>query len=91
MRERSPFGGGGSGGISGSGTGGIGMTGSGGATSTNCQLTPVTGAPGFGAPVVGGAGNSAAKYLGAEVTRDGVGYRFITNWWGQGWAREARG
>ena len=26
------------------------------------------------------------KYFGADVTRDGVGYRFITNWWGMGWA-----
>jgi hypothetical protein len=30
-------------------------------------------------------GQSSEKYLGANVTRDGVGYRFITNWWGMGW------
>jgi hypothetical protein len=44
-----------------------------------------TGAPGFGAPTQEGMGTSAEKYLGADVTRDGVSYRFITNWWGQGW------
>jgi len=32
-----------------------------------------------------GAGTSTVKYGSANVTRDGVGYRFITNWWGQGW------
>lgn len=67
------------------GTGGSATSGSGG-SSPACQLLdPVTGAPGFGAAVQGGTGNSAAKYFGADVTRDGVGYRFITNWWGQGW------
>jgi len=30
-------------------------------------------------------GTSTAKYFGTNVTRDGVGYRFITNWWGTGW------
>ena len=32
-----------------------------------------------------GTGTSTEKYLGADITRDGVGYRFITNWWGSGW------
>jgi hypothetical protein len=32
-----------------------------------------------------GSGTSAVKYTGADVTRDGTGYRFITNWWGSGW------
>jgi hypothetical protein len=45
----------------------------------------VTGAPGFGAPAQQGSGTSTAKYFGANATRDGIGYRFITNWWGQGW------
>jgi hypothetical protein len=45
----------------------------------------VTGAPGFGAPTQAGAGTSTVKYGSANVTRDGAGYRFITNWWGQGW------
>jgi len=30
-------------------------------------------------------GTSVAKFFGADVTRDGATYRFITNWWGQGW------
>lgn len=75
----------GSGGATTSGTGGSTTSGTGGSTSTNCHLDPVPGAPGFGSPVMGGNGNSTTKYLGADVTRDGVGYRFITNWWGQGW------
>ena len=44
-----------------------------------------TGAPGFGTPAVTGSGTSAVKYGSGQVTRDGVGYKFITNWWGQGW------
>jgi hypothetical protein len=31
-----------------------------------------------------GAGTSKDKYLGVDVMRDSVSYRFITNWWGQG-------
>jgi len=44
-----------------------------------------TGAPGFGAPAQDGAGTSADKFLATDVTRDDVTYRFMTNWWGQGW------
>ena len=73
-----------SGGTGGSGTGGSGAAGTGGGTAS-CGVGPTTGAPGFGAPTQGGAGTSTAKYLGADVTRDGVSYRFITNWWGTGW------
>jgi hypothetical protein len=50
-----------------------------------CSVGPTTGAPGFGTPTLGGTGTSTDKFLGADVTRDGVDYRFITNWWGQGW------
>jgi hypothetical protein len=32
-----------------------------------------------------GTGTSIAKYFGADVMRDDVSYRFITNWWGMGW------
>ena len=74
---------GGTGGGSAAGTGG-GSAGTGGGTAS-CGVGPTTGAPGFGAPTQVGAGTSTAKYLGANVTRDGVGYKFITNWWGQGW------
>jgi len=75
---------GGAGGGDPGGTGGADPTGTGGGTES-CGVGPTTGAPGFGAPTQGGTGTSAAKYLGADVTRDGVTYRFITNWWGQGW------
>ncbi len=71
-------------GTSATGTGGTGSTGTGGSL-TGCVLGPTTGAPGFGAPTQGSTGTSTAKYFGADVTRDGVGYRFITNWWGTGW------
>jgi hypothetical protein len=80
----------GTGGTSAGGTGGgsSGGTGSGatGGSTASCGVGPTTGAPGFGAPAQVGAGSSAAQYFGANVTRDGVGYRFITNWWGMGWA-----
>ncbi len=74
----------GTGGSSAAGTGGGNPAGTGGSTAS-CGVGPTTGAPGFGAPTQVGAGTSTAKYLGANVTRDGVGYKFITNWWGQGW------
>ena len=74
----------GTGGSSAGGTGGSNSTGTGGGTAS-CGVGPTTGAPGFGTPAQVGAGTSTAKYLGANVTRDGVGYKFITNWWGRGW------
>jgi hypothetical protein len=74
----------GRGGSSSTGTGGSGASGTGGSM-TGCVIGPATGAPGFGSPSQGGSGTSTAKYFGADVTRDGVGYRFITNWWGMGW------
>jgi hypothetical protein len=85
----SPGGGGGTGAMGTGGTnagggGGTDVTGTGGSTAS-CALGPTSGAPGFGAPTQGGAGTSTDKYLGADVTRDGVSYRFITNWWGTGW------
>ena len=56
------------------------------AAAASCgAVGPTTGAPGFGAPTQGGTGTSTAKYFGADVTRDGDSYRFITNWWGKGW------
>jgi hypothetical protein len=73
---------GGTGGTSVAGTGGTSVAGTGG---TSCGVGPTAGAPGFGAPAQSGGGSSTAKYLGADVMRDGVSYRFITNWWGQGW------
>jgi hypothetical protein len=76
---------GGTGGASPAGTGGTNPAGTGGSTTTGCEVGPTTGAPGFGAPALGSMGSSTAKYFGADVTRDGVSYRFITNWWGQGW------
>jgi len=75
----------GTGGSSATGTGGTSSTGTGGSTATCGPVGSTTGAPGFGSPTMGGSGDSAAKYLGADVTRDGNMYRFITNWWGQGW------
>jgi hypothetical protein len=78
----------GAGGTNSAGTGGTSPAGTGGRTggsTTGCGVGPTTGAPGFGAPSQGGAGTSTAKYFGANVTRDGDSYRFITNWWGQGW------
>jgi len=75
----------GAGGTSAAGTGGTSATGTGGNTSTCGVVGPTTGAPGFGTPTQGGTGASTAKYLGADVTRDGASYRFITNWWGTGW------
>jgi hypothetical protein len=66
------------------GTAGNTSTGTGGSTGS-CVIGPATGAPGFGTPAMTGTGQSTAKYFGADVTRDGVGYRFITNWWGSGW------
>jgi hypothetical protein len=77
---------GGTGGSSAAGTGGTSAAGTGGTSSASCGVVgPTTGAPGFGAPTQGGMGTSTAKYLGADVTRDGDSYRFITNWWGMGW------
>jgi len=76
---------GGTGGASSGGTGGTSSTGTGGSTASCGAIGPTTGAPGFGAPTQGGAGTSTDKYFGADVTRDGVSYRFITNWWGTGW------
>jgi len=35
--------------------------------------------------MIEGSGSSTDKYFGDDVKRDGVGYRFITNWWGAGW------
>ena len=84
----SPAGTAGTGGTSPAGTAGTGGTspaGTGGSTATCGAVGPTTGAPGFGTPSQGGMGTSTAKYFGAEVTRDGVGYKFITNWWGSGW------
>jgi hypothetical protein len=76
----------GAGGSSATGTGGSNATsGAGGSSNANCGVGTTTGAPGFGAPMQVGAGESTAKYLGADVTRDGNTYRFITNWWGTGW------
>jgi hypothetical protein len=74
----------GSGGSGVTGSGGSGVTGSGGSTS-GCVVGPTTGAPGFGTPTQTGTGTSTVKYASGDVTRDGVTYRFITNWWGQGW------
>lgn len=67
------------------GTGGTGGSGAAGTGMTGCRFDPPPGAPGFGTPTQGGMGTSTQKYFGVGVTRDGVGYRFITNWWGQGW------
>ncbi|HEY7373831.1 MAG TPA: hypothetical protein VIF57_16845 [Polyangia bacterium] len=67
------------------GAGGTNPAGTGGSTATGCEVGPTTGAPGFGAPALTAMGTSTAKYFGADVTRDGVNYRFITNWWGSGW------
>jgi hypothetical protein len=75
---------GGVGGSTSSGAGGNSSTGAGG-SAANCGVGPTIGAPGFGAPAQGGMGTSIAKFFGGDVTRDGVTYRFITNWWGQGW------
>ena len=76
----------GAGGSSGTGTGGSSATGTGGSGTASCgPVGATTGAPGFGAPTMGGSGASTAKYFGADVTRDGATYRFITNWWGTGW------
>jgi hypothetical protein len=79
----------GSGGSSSSGTAGTGSGGTSpagtGGTTGSCVIGPTTGAPGFGSPSLGGMGTSTAQYFGADVTRDGNSYRFITNWWGSGW------
>ncbi len=75
----------GTGGSTSTGTGGASATGAGGSSMGCSTLGPTTGAPGFGAPSQGGQGQSGAKYFGADVTRDGTMYRFITNWWGMGW------
>lgn len=75
----------GSGGSTSSGAGGDSSTGAGGGDTASCGVGPTTGAPGFGAPAQGGMGTSIAKFFGGDVTRDCVTYRFITNWWGQGW------
>jgi len=69
----------------GSGSGGSNTSGSGGSNTSACRVGSTTGAPGFGSPMTMGSGMSTDKYGGGDVTRDGVGYRFITNWWGQGW------
>jgi hypothetical protein len=78
---------GGSGGSSAGGTGGgnAGGSGSGGSGPSACAVGQTTGAPGFGSPAITGSGTSTVKYGSGNVTRDGVGYKFITNWWGQGW------
>lgn len=75
----------GAGGTTSTGGAGTGSPGTGGGATGNCGVGPTTGAPGFGTPSQEGMGSSAAKYFGADVSRDGVSYRFITNWWGQGW------
>jgi hypothetical protein len=75
----------GAGGTSPAGTGGTSPAGTGGTTTADCEVGQTTGAPGFGSPAMGSMGTSTAKYFGADVTRDGVNYRFITNWWGTGW------
>jgi len=67
------------------GSAGRSASGSGGSDTSACRVGSTTGAPGFGSPTTMGSGMSAEKYGGGDVTRDGVGYRFITNWWGQGW------
>jgi len=67
------------------GTGGAIPPGTGGSHGSCGVVGATTDAPGFGAPAQDGAGESTAKYFGTDVTRDGVSYRFITNWWGQGW------
>jgi hypothetical protein len=74
----------GSGGTNATGSGGTTTTGSGGTTTTGCGVGTTTGAPGFGTPNQSGQGESTDKYFGADVTRDGATYRFITNWWGTG-------
>ena len=66
------------------GTGGTSPTGTGGST-TGCGVGSTPAAPGFGTPAQSGQGQSTDKYFGADVTRDGTAYRFITNWWGTGW------
>jgi hypothetical protein len=76
---------GGTGGTNSAGTGGSTGVGTGGSTASCGAVGPTTGAPGFATSGQDGMGTSAAKYFGADVTRDGVNYRFITNWWGQGW------
>jgi hypothetical protein len=76
---------GGTGGASAGGAGGASSGGTGGGMATCGAIGPTTGAPGFGAPTQGGTGSSTVKYFGADVTRNGDSYRFITNWWGQGW------
>jgi hypothetical protein len=75
----------GTGGTSPTGTGGTSSTGTGGSSASCPAVGSTTGAPGFGTPTQGGQGESSAQYFGADVTRDGATYRFITNWWGQGW------
>jgi hypothetical protein len=75
----------GAGGTNSAGTGGSNPAGTGGRSASCGSVGPTTGAPGFGTPTQGGTGTSTAKYFGADVTRDGASYRFITNWWGQGW------
>jgi len=74
----------GAGGSDSLGTGGRDSSGTGGGTAS-CGVGPTMDAPGFGTPTQSGMGMSAAKFGSADVTRDGVTYRFITNWWGQGW------
>ena len=71
------------------GTGGSVVTGTAGSGTSSCGVGPTTGAPGFGTPTQTGTGNSTVKYASGDVTRDGGTYRFITNWWGQGWASSA--
>jgi len=75
----------GTGGTSSAGTGGSSSTGTGGSTGICGAVGPATGAPGFGAPAMTGMGESTQKSTNADVTRDGVTYRFMTNWWGMGW------
>ena len=72
-------------GTSSTGSGGTSATGTGGGTGTCGPVGTTTGAPGFGAPAQATMGTSAQQYAGVDVTRDGVSYRFITNWWGMGW------
>ena len=67
-------------GTNGGGTDGTSTTGAGGGNASCGAVGPATDAPGFGAPAQTGTGTSTDKYFGADVTRDGKSYRFITNW-----------
>lgn len=91
-----PSGGGGSGsggsptGGSGSGSGG---SASGGKAGSGAGGTPATGGSGgtgtstgtFGNAMFQGEGKSTERYGESDVSRNGVGYRFIANGWGMNW------